>query len=58
MQQIGINHRDLQLDDVQRVRGFGALSPKGDVFIKSLTPGLRELSRTAGRKIVRARMDG
>lgn len=29
-------HRDPQLDSVQRVRDFGALSPKWDVFIKDV----------------------
>lgn len=34
-------YRDPQPDLIQRVRDLGALSPKRDVFIKSLALGLR-----------------
>ena len=41
----GNKYRDPQLDNVQKVRGLGTLSPKRDVSIKSLPPGLREPCR-------------
>lgn len=40
------------------VRDLGMFSPKWDVFIKSLTSGLRIIYKKGGRKIVRARGDG
>lgn len=49
LQQIGINHRDLQLDNVQRVRGFGALSPKCDVFIKPSPQGSESYAKRRQR---------
>lgn len=48
-------HRDSQLDSVQRVLHFGALCPKWTVFIKFLPSGLRDLCGTGRRTTVRAR---
>jgi hypothetical protein len=43
---------------MQRVRDFGALSPKWDVFTNPLPSGLRVLCRRASRKIIGARGNG
>lgn len=45
-------HRDPQVDNVQKVRGCRALSPKHDLFIKSLPTGHRGSREREGRKIV------
>jgi hypothetical protein len=45
--------RKPQLDNVQRVRDFGALSPKWDVFIKPLPWRLRDLCKRESRKTIR-----
>ena len=44
---------DPQLEDVQSVRDFGALSPKWDVFIKPLPWRLRDLCKRESRKTIR-----
>lgn len=41
-----------------RTRTLGTLSPKWDVFIKSLPLALKKLCKGGGRKIVRATGDG
>lgn len=51
-------HRNPQLDDVQRIRDFGTLTPKWDVFIKLFPSGPRELCRGGGGEILRARGGG
>lgn len=45
----GNSHRDPQLDNVQRMKTFGALNPKWDVFNKLQPSGLRELCRKGSR---------
>jgi hypothetical protein len=54
----GNKYRDPQPDDIQRVRNFGALIPKLDVFIKSFPSGFRQPRGREGRKSVRARGEG
>jgi hypothetical protein len=54
---MGIN-RDPQLDNMQRVRDFGALSSKWDVFIKTHFSSLKDLCGKGGRNIVRTRGNG
>ena len=39
------------------MRNLGILSPKKDVFIKSLLLGMRELNGRGGRKTVKGRGD-
>lgn len=47
-------YRDPQLNNMQRVRDFAALSLLWGVFINPLSPGHRKLCGRRGRKIVRA----
>lgn len=54
---MGIN-KDPQLDNVQTVREFGALSSKWGVFTKPLPSRLRDVGEREGRMIVRAIGDG
>lgn len=49
---------DPQLDNVQRMRDFGALSPKWGVFFKVLSSRLRNLCGREGEKIVIAEDGG
>jgi hypothetical protein len=40
---------------VHRVRDYGTLNPKGDVFIKLLSLRIKSLCRKGGRKTVKAK---
>ena len=46
-----IINRDLQQDNVERMRGVGALSSKWDVIIKPLPSPLRDLGRREGKSL-------
>ena len=46
-------NRNPQLDSVRVVRDIGALSPKGNVFIKPFPSRFRNLCRRGDRKTVR-----
>lgn len=50
-----LQYRD-PLDGLQRMRDFGALSPKLDVFIKLIPSRLMDPCEREGRKIVRLRI--
>jgi hypothetical protein len=51
----GNKYRDLQLDDIQRVKDLGASRSKRNVSIKSLSSAQRTLEK---RKHIRARVWG
>lgn len=46
-----IINRDLQRDNVERMRDFEALSSRWDVFIKALPSLLRDLCRREGESV-------
>jgi hypothetical protein len=52
----GNKYRNPQMDNVQNVRDLGTLSPKWNVFTKSLPSGLRKPCGRGGGKIVRSQM--
>lgn len=55
----GNSHEDRQLENMQRMRAFGALSPKWNTFIKPFSSRHRHLSWwRGGGKIVRPRGGG
>lgn len=54
----GNKYRDLQLNNVPRVKGLEIFTHKWDVSIKAFPIALRDLCRRGGRRLLRADRSG